>query len=68
MWPVYAKVIEAALGAQVDEEIRAALAGLLAALAAPVDASRHDPWVRRSPASPLDTPFPARKGLHIVCS
>jgi MarR family transcriptional regulator, organic hydroperoxide resistance regulator len=38
MWPVYAEAIEAALGARVDDESRAALAGLLAPLAERVDA------------------------------
>jgi hypothetical protein len=38
MWPVYAKAIEDALGARVDDEGRAALAGLLAPLAEPVSA------------------------------
>lgn len=33
MWPVYAEAIEAALGARVDDEDRAALASLLAPLA-----------------------------------
>jgi DNA-binding MarR family transcriptional regulator len=36
MWPVYAEAIEAALGARLDDEGRAALASLLAPLAQPV--------------------------------
>lgn len=36
MWPVYAEAIEAALGARLDDEQRAALAGLLGPLAEPV--------------------------------
>jgi DNA-binding MarR family transcriptional regulator len=36
MWPVYADAIEAALGARLDDDARAALAGLLAPLAEPV--------------------------------
>ena len=40
MWPVYAHAIEDALGARVDDEGRAALAGLLAPLAEPVGANR----------------------------
>lgn len=38
MWPVYADAIEAALGARVNEEDRAALARLLAPLAEPLGA------------------------------
>ena len=38
MWPVYAEAIEAALGARVDEEVRAMLARLLAPLADPISA------------------------------
>jgi hypothetical protein len=38
MWPVYAEAIEAALGARVNEEDRAALARLLAPLAEPLAA------------------------------
>jgi hypothetical protein len=38
MWPIYAEAIEAALGARVEEEDRAALARLLAPLAEPVSA------------------------------
>jgi len=38
MWPIYAEAIEAALGARVDEEDRAALARLLAPLAQPLAA------------------------------
>lgn len=38
MWPVYAAAIETALGARIDEEDRAALAGLLAPLAEPISA------------------------------
>lgn len=38
MWPVYAEAIEAALGARIGDEDRAALARLLAPLAEPVSA------------------------------
>lgn len=38
MWPVYAEAIEAALGARVEEEDRAALARLLAPLVEPISA------------------------------
>lgn len=38
MWPVYAEVIEAALGNRVEEEDRATLARLLAPLAEPIRA------------------------------
>jgi hypothetical protein len=36
MWPVYGEAIEAALGARLDDEGRAALASLLAPLAQPI--------------------------------